>query len=716
MSSTAASAPRFSVVLAFSAEQIAAAQGTVECLLRERKRDPAVAFELHLLALRCSGESLKPLRAQLDAGRIESLLELRNSDPVNCVRLLLDRVSSEYAVLLNPGVKCLDGWSALVTEMLTRENPDIAGAHRQMALGGSSHRDTLDQASVTVRLPFVRAHRFPHQGVTAQELFVELYALAQDRAARISVYDATLCEAFGILPSDQRADKERLMVAPVSAPSVPGEAGNSERSADYSAQRALELERSSEFLGAIEIYRRLAEKLPGRADVLFNLGNCLRACGSTAEALRAYERAIAINPGYAEALNNSAALCDSQGDERRAFELYQRALGAYPNHQASLFNLALLLFRRRKFDDARQYLRTCMGEHPNFTPAFLLYSQLEHRDGDATRALLAAGAALAIDPDMHAARVVRGEIMLAHNEWRLGFSEWESRRRLASYNVGGALPEVPEWEGQTLSGKRIFVSNDGTIAQALCVLPYLRTLVELGAQVVFRAGEDLLGLTSQLSGVTPEGALDRADCDFWSPLLSLPQKLLACAPEKFSNRGELLVSQASDLYEARSAAAYKVAVVWSEARIDDAESHGYRARDLLPLFEMPGVESFSLQRQLTEDDARVLGDTALVHHVAPRLNSLSERAAIMRQCDLIVACDGESAALAAVIGRPVVVLSGKCPSWQWSAHGDCSAWFPNAVVIRDNDPQTVVRRASEIVRGYVERRTLRCFDSSRSSL
>src|SRR5688572_33393474 len=69
---------------------------------------------------------------------------------------------------------------------------------------------------------------------------------------------------------------------------------------------------------AVSLLRRAAEAEPGRADILCDLGNALKAIGHHAEAVACHEAVVALAPDAAAAYANLGAALNAAGNHHAA--------------------------------------------------------------------------------------------------------------------------------------------------------------------------------------------------------------------------------------------------------------------------------------------------------------------------------------------------------------------------------------------------------------
>jgi hypothetical protein len=140
---------------------------------------------------------------------------------------------------------------------------------------------------------------------------------------------------------------------------------------------------------------------------------------------------------------------------------------------------------------------------------------------------------------------------------------------------------------------------------------------------------------------------------------------------------------------------------------------------LAPLFPPPfppplagegrvGVQFISIQRDVRDQEAAALAAETRVTHVGAELKNFSDTAAVIAQCDLVIAVDTAVAHLAGALGRPLWVLLPFAPDWRWTLDGESSPWYPSARLFRQSaldDWDTVIARVGEELSGFTPLRS-----------
>src|SRR5262249_52228993 len=128
-------------------------------------------------------------------------------------------------------------------------------------------------------------------------------------------------------------------------------------------------------------------------------------------------------------------------------------------------------------------------------------------------------------------RYNRSFILLMLGSFAKGWREYEWRKKRKAWTERGF--KAPEWVGQELSGKRIFLHGEQGFGDTIQFSRFARSVGRQGATVILEVSPPLAGLLQRLDcqPVVVRQGEEVPDCDFHLPLMSVPF-ILGWAPEQ----------------------------------------------------------------------------------------------------------------------------------------------------------------------------------------
>ncbi|WP_244850601.1 methyltransferase domain-containing protein [Caballeronia sp. SL2Y3] len=252
--------------------------------------------------------------------------------------------------------------------------------------------------------------------------------------------------------------------------------------------------------------------------------------------------------------------------------------------------------------------------------------------------------------------------------------------------------DVPEWKGESLSGKTIAIWSEFGLGDEIFFLRFAKIFREqCGAErVVVVCQAPLVELYEASLGsddvVNVQHAANMSGIDYWVFPHAIPAHLplqLDALPATvpYLRAPASVPSKLPDVAPGK----LKVGVVFRGNPTH--ENDGHRSLPSLAvlndLFAMEGIEFFSLQKGAGADEvARYATERANFHDVGARLNTMAETASAIAALDLVLTVDTSVAHVAGAMGKPVWLLLPSYGDWRWHYTREDSPWYPTMRLFR----------------------------------
>ncbi|MCC7166655.1 MAG: tetratricopeptide repeat protein [Rhodospirillales bacterium] len=463
--------------------------------------------------------------------------------------------------------------------------------------------------------------------------------------------------------------------------------------------------RQGEHLPAAQALRRFLEIELHNVPALLALGRILIESGRAREAVAPLEQAMLLEPDdpliRVELGNAHAAL----GENELARQRFDEALALDPLCAAAAANIGNLLFAANDLAGALEWHERAHKAKPDDARHINNRGVALKELGRIEEADQAFAQAIARDPDFAEAHWNRATTMFLKDRWREGFAEAEWRWKMKEFASQYRLPRMPVWDGSDLRGATVLVLAEQGYGDSLQFVRYLPKLAAKAAQVTFACDSRLVELVGRsfpsVRVVDQKDSSDKADCQ--APLLSLPHRLDHVAPSTPYLKPD---PQKVALWRDLLGEGVKVGIAWQGDpghKADRRRSFGLAA--LLPLFEIPGLRFFSLQRGPARRDLHTMSNPPrdLGDESDPLIGTdFDTSAAIVANLDLVISADSAPAHLAGGLGRPVWMPINIVPDWRWGLSGERSFWYPSMTLFRQarpNDWSEPVARMRERLAG-----------------
>jgi len=475
---------------------------------------------------------------------------------------------------------------------------------------------------------------------------------------------------------------------------------------------------------AVALLKKSVEVHPDDADAWGELGTALVRQGDPEGALVALEHALRIRPDFPGVLNNMGMVMKEKGQPELAEKCFRLALRSDPSHAVAHNNLGTVLLDRAcfpeaeshfreavrlqgnyllawnnlgnalagqgKFHEAKQIYRLVIGQDPTIPEVhFNLASALAY-DNRFAESLRGYEEAIRIRPEYYEARLNRALILLQRGDFEEGWKEYECR-----FNVRDPLRlhvppglDMPRWEGADPRGMKVLVRAEQGYGDSFQFGRYLPLLAARGARVVFECPKEISGLFRGFPGVEAlaEFGGSLPSCDAWVQLLSLPRLLGTRRLDEIPWSGPYLHADRAivdSLAPQFGRESFNVGIVWGGNPLHKNDhNRSCPLAEFLPLFDVPGVRLYSLQKGKPALALSKLPPGRSPVDLGSRLTDFSVTAAALEHLDLLIAVDTSVAHLAGAMGKPAWLILPFRSDWRWFADREDSPWYPSMRLFR----------------------------------
>jgi len=449
---------------------------------------------------------------------------------------------------------------------------------------------------------------------------------------------------------------------------------------------------------AIASYNTALQLKPNYPDAHLNLGNAFQAQGDLNAAIASYNTALQLKPNYPDAHNNLGNALQEQDDLDAAIASYNTALQLKPNYPDAHNNLGVALKEQGDLDAAIASYNTALQLKPNYPDAHLNLGNALQEQGDLDAAIASYNTALQLKPNYPDAHANLAQCLLQSNNYIHGWDKYEWRRKRKQPSLPHANPQCQRWGGGNLQKHQqlLLISEQG-LGDTLQFMRYATALRNKGISVSFCAQPKLHALI-QASGIdpsplTPQQANQVSEGQ-WIPLLSVPRHL-DVSPENpiitepyIKTTNELI-----DKWKSILSAEQRTVVGINWQGNPDHEKTSSIGRSLpletfAPIANTTNAALLSLQKGFGSEQMETCSFKDHFVSCQPQVNDtwdFLETAAIIANCDLVIASDTSVAHLAGGMGKTTWLLLKKVPEWRWGLEGDTTFWYPSMRLFRQRE-------------------------------
>src|SRR6202051_925236 len=438
---------------------------------------------------------------------------------------------------------------------------------------------------------------------------------------------------------------------------------------------------------ALECFDKALALNPDDIGIVNNRADVLLSLRRTEEALAAFRQVLARVPQHPQARLGSGIAHAALGALDEAVADFDRALTLAPGHPAAHFNRGIALYDLGRYAEAVAAQESALAAAPDHAGALLNRGRALAALNRFDDAIASYGKAQALRKDDADVHFMESLALLTLGDYRRGFEKYEWRWRRSG------MPEQksrgrPLWRGDyPLARKTVLLHAEQGFGDTIQFARYVPLLAANGAKVVLEVQPELTALMARLEGAAAVIARGTAapPFDVHCPLGSLP---LAFKTESATVPANIPYLSADNARLAKWSARIgalerpRIALAWAgnPSHLNDRNRSVPFAK-LAPLLSIP-ARFVSIQRDVRGEDAIALAGDSRVTNLGAELDSFADTAALIAQCDLVIAVDTAVAHLARAMGRPLWMLLPFAPDWRWTLDGETSPWYPTARLFR----------------------------------
>lgn len=276
---------------------------------------------------------------------------------------------------------------------------------------------------------------------------------------------------------------------------------------------------------------------------------------------------------------------------------------------------------------------------------------------------------------------------------------WKQHKIFYTYpSVSNQLirPDFPEWNGEPLTGCRFLYALHQGFGDQIQFLRFVEWLRQQGATVDVLVDPPLAGIAASMTGVRTVytyPTVPNGPYEYWSYMMRIPEymnlqiSMLPVAMPYLTTTQERRKHWRT-YFEAtapRTACANerRVGFVWKGSpNTNNDRFRSMQLEMLRPLFALPHIAWFSVQKGDGEEGRKSIADEFDVHILGPLIEDFTDTLAILETLDLLITVDTSAAHLAGAAGQPVWVLQPAYSEWRWLVDRTDSPWYPSMRLFR----------------------------------
>lgn len=424
---------------------------------------------------------------------------------------------------------------------------------------------------------------------------------------------------------------------------------------------------------------------PDNVDALERCGKICMEQNNVVEALAYFQRATMLYPHESSLAISYVNALVANHRTSEAFAKYQDLLQQFPHNETILYNIGYLYKCMGKIDTALHYYRQILEHNPNHVEAHF-------------------GLAMAY--------LLTGSLLE-------GWKEYEYRWQ--RNNMTPRVLAKPQWSGEPLQGKTLFIHAEQGLGDTLQFIRYAKLAKTAGATVIAAVQKPLVTLLSRCPYLDRVISLEQkiTNFDYHIPLMSMPlvyQTKLESIPTDipYLYADEQLIQYWGEVLKKEQT--FNIGICWqgnpnystaSLRRTVAAKSMPLHL--FAPLANIPGVRLYSLQRTSGTEQLAEINDLFELHTFDDSFDvehgRFMDTAAVMKRLDLVITVDTATCHLAGGLGIPAWLMLPNPPDWRWMLERSDTPWYPTMQLFRQpesGDWESVINEITQKVKWLLD--------------
>lgn len=464
---------------------------------------------------------------------------------------------------------------------------------------------------------------------------------------------------------------------------------------DLKFEKAIELQNKNQFAQAEKLLNELLEELPQNLSVLKRLFIISYKESNFDNAIKYINKIMEIKPepSYYKILGELYA---DKKDYAKAIEFYTLAFDNCPQDAELSFSLGTMFLFSNKPNQAIEYLKKGLEIEPNNYKAHLNMAIACDDLIDLANGKIHAQKAIELKPDYAEAKLILSTILLKEGDFKNGWKFREARFDVKNSFYLKIKTPKPEWEGDDLTGKIIFINSEEGFGDCILTSRFIYSLKDKGATVLLRVYPELEQLfrDSNIPAVliNENININKLDFDTHSSLMSLPYLLNINDKnmpfrDKYLDANPQKIKIYKDLYFNNDK--FKIGIVWQCKNVYRRDEYRSIANinQLLPITQIPDIQLYSIQKGNGANQVNNLPQDVNIINLSETFNDFSDTAAAIKNMDLVISVDTSVLHLSAALGVNTYVMLEHCADWKWLLNKNKSYWYKNMTLFRQDKPQ-----------------------------
>jgi len=444
---------------------------------------------------------------------------------------------------------------------------------------------------------------------------------------------------------------------------------------------------ASRFTDAEKYFKKYISSSSNNKDAYRGLGDALMYQKKYEQAIDAYNESLNINQNQEYVINSIGTIKRKQQHIKESIEYFNKAIAINPKYSNAYSNLGNSYRDLSEFNRAiEQYIIAIKYDQGNkyaYDGLGVAYNEMLRID----EAISSYKKAISIDGEYANAHFNLSLALLLCGQFKNGWREYEYRWKSENFQSPKRNFSQPQWGGQMLDGKTIFIHAEQGIGDTIQFIRYIEKVAKYNGEIIVECQKPLIKLLSNFSQISKliYSGDDVPNFDFHSPLLSLPYILGTEVSSIPSNIPYISVDRKFNI-DNKQEHQISIGIVWAGSPAHKNDKNRSTTLDnFLKLLSIDNVKLFSLQVGDRKKDLDITAINDSIVDLTDNIQDYSDTASIIKQLDLVISVDTSVAHLSGAMGKPTWTLIPYSPDFRWMLNRKDSPWYPSMKLFRQSE-------------------------------
>lgn len=469
-----------------------------------------------------------------------------------------------------------------------------------------------------------------------------------------------------------------------------------------------------------------------------HLSNCLLQLGKPEFIKKYFIKELKKHTDDTEILKVVGTTYFGTKEFAKAIPYYEKLITKIDDNYSLYYQLSFLyerVYQNNKLDKQIAYAKKALELAPKNNLVMSFLAKLYYRAGEKELAREHFERMMNNNPTPEE-QVLYSRYFLKEGDLKTGYDLYKIRFKTSNVAYPKELTDKTRWDGKTdLSDKTVILHYEQGFGDSVMFIRYLPRLAKLAKKVILVVQKNLIPIfkssgydkyceilsheadinpnikladTNASIMYTSASGMSRIPHDYHIPMMDLPYLFDESPNKMFESDGYLEVDEEKvETFRKKYIKEndkIKVGLSFHGTVQSNSTYRDISVKEFLPLFEMEGVEFYSLQADKHAEELKRLPKHVKVHNLGQKFRNFEDTACAMKCMDLIISTDNVVMNLAGALGIKTFGIFNVYPESRWyKTEGDNIGWYKSVEPFKAknyNEWEPVIEKIKDLINNF----------------